>query len=376
MMTAAPTITCELNLPNREHFFAQIEENAKVVRRTATANSRLGRTVSICGAGPSLADECESMEPTDEVWACNSSLPYLWDRSVRVTHGVTIDQHEMMLADHEFGRCLPVMYLLASSVHPNLVKRLMAHHRPITFFHSYLGIDNPEGWEPPKDKPQLSYEMFLYTKRFPTSVMAGHGLNSVPRAICLAMAMGFETIYVYGADCAAKQTDEPMPPRNDGAAYMEWLTRLTFYADGRPASVYGNTPIAEGVIDGRAWHTRADMVISAQHLLDLQREYKRAFNRQVVFVGDTLVAAMEQHADDEEWMKRLPKLEQRGQVSNFALLHSPEEYAQARSTMEKQQKGNGMGIKLDYSGQGTVTPPAAAKEGSPSTPVEGESDKE
>jgi hypothetical protein len=307
----APTVTCQLNLPDREHFYGYIRANATLATRMVTLGMGKGRTLAICGAGPSLAETAEDMEQADEVWACNSALPYLWDRKLRVTHGVTIDQGEAMLADHEFGRCLPVQYLLASSAHPMLAKRLTAARRRVTFFHSFLGIPDPDDWD--ADAKGMGYELHLYTTLFSTSIMSGHGLNTVPRAICLAMAMQYEHVWVYGADCAAARTDEPMPAR-DTAAYRAWMSRLRFYADGRPASVYGDTPIAEGEVGGRTWHTRADMVISAQHLLDLQREYQR-----ITYVGDVLPNALAQHVDDDAFMSRMPKLTRDGSVTGFGI---------------------------------------------------------
>ena len=56
-----------------------------------------GRTLALCGAGPSLAKHV--IEGVDDVWACNSALPYLTGKGVRVTAGVGIDQTPGLLRE-------------------------------------------------------------------------------------------------------------------------------------------------------------------------------------------------------------------------------------------------------------------------------------
>src|SRR3990167_2093685 len=56
-----------------------------------------GQTVAICGAGPSLAHE--TIRGVDQVFACNSGLPYLVSRGVTVTAGVGIDQTPGLLRE-------------------------------------------------------------------------------------------------------------------------------------------------------------------------------------------------------------------------------------------------------------------------------------
>src|SRR5205814_5445333 len=113
------------------------------------------------------------------------------------------------------------------------------------------------------------YEMYLYQSLYPGTVQVGYGLNAVPRAICLALWMGFEHIRVYGADCAA-QPDAPMMPSQADPDYPAWLDRVIMYADGRTARRFGpNAIMVEHELGLHRWHTRADMVISAKHLVDL-----------------------------------------------------------------------------------------------------------
>jgi hypothetical protein len=214
----------------------------------------------------------------------------------------------------EWGETFDVRYYVASSVHPDLAKHLIADGRRLTWFHSFLGVDDPPDWiRPEKCPPKMPYEMWLYTSLYPTSVQVGHGLNSVPRAVCLALFLGFSTIYVVGADCACIPDAPPMPLWGT-PQYGEWMKQLVFYADGRTAAeCYGGDALmAEAPnLDGRRWHTRADMVISARHLLELEAAYPG----RIVLVGDTLPNAI--RGKDAEWMKNLPSLDGVGKVGGF-----------------------------------------------------------
>lgn len=292
--------TCHLTVPGMAQIPDYIRANAKHARSMAEAGQGKGRSVSICGAGPSLAGM--TVAPTSEVWACNSALPYLRDRGDRVTHGFCIDQGEAMLGAEEWQRTFKVEYLLASSVHPSLVAHLRRAGRSLRFFHSYLGIPDPEGWT-----GRESQEMHLYRTLYPTSVQVGYGLNSVPRAVCLALVMGYDAILVHGADCACAPAD-PMPPM-DSTAYDAWLAELVVYAKARPWP-FGRTIMAEGLVDGRTWVTRPDMVISALHLADLAERYP-----QVRLMGDTLPAAL---LRDPEARAEMPRIAGPGLLEHFA----------------------------------------------------------
>ena len=300
---------CQLRMPNLMHLYDHIRANAAHGLPVVHGASGAGKTVAICGAGPSLR-QAKITARADEVWACNSALPYLMDRGDRVTHAVGIDQGTAMLDPKEWGRTFDVQYYVASSVHPSLVTHLLDAERDVTVFHSYLGIPDPEGWAPPK--PGLAHEMYLYQTLYPESVQVGHGLNSVPRAICLALYLGFTKIIVYGADCACAPDGPPMPEYLT-PAYAEWMTQIVMYADGRSAATHGQDAImAEAEIDGTRWHTRPDMVISARHMVDLTRNYPG----RITLVGRTLPTVFARQSSD--WWDRLPALTGVGLVKNFA----------------------------------------------------------
>jgi len=304
------TATCELRLPNFAKFEQFIRANAKTVNGKARAmlrpNTRQGQSVAIVGAGPSLNDHLNELRGR-EVWAVNSALPYLLSKDVRPTHAFTMDQTKGMLKD--WARVVAgVTYYVSSAVMPQLVAHLQRHGARLRWFHSFNGLEDPPGWSKSR-----GYELDLYCTLFPMSVMVGHGLNSVPRAVCLALAMGYSDIAVYGADCACAPDGPPMPGYSAGEeAYLAWQKQITFYADGRPAfEMFAGSPFAEGVVDGRRWATRADMVISAQHLLDLVKQS----GGRVRLVGDTLPNAIKDKPP--EWLAQLPQLNEQGKVSNF-----------------------------------------------------------
>lgn len=305
-----PAVAIQLRMGNTDGLLDQVARNAAWAMTVAEPGSRAGQRVVICGAGPSLTDHLDRMADADEVWACNSALPYLWDRGVRVTHGVTVDQGAAMLEPEELGRLLPVGYYLASSVHPDLVRRLAVAGHPVTFFHNYLGVADPPGWAHPD--PAMRCEEFTYRRLYRPTLMVGVGLNTAIRAASLALGLGFASIEIVGADCAARPDGPPMPdPRS--AAFGDWVDGLVLYADGRTASGYGpDGPLLEAVLDGRRWHTRPDMVVTATDFLALQAAYPG----RLTFVGDTLVNALV--GKDADYLAAMPRLTDDGRVTNLS----------------------------------------------------------
>jgi hypothetical protein len=284
------------------HLLDHIRYNSSFAKKMCTSESHKGKTVNIYGAGPSLKD-IEVNGFADEAWACNSALTYLKENRpyVKVTHGFCIDQGIEMLT--EWSKTYPIQYLVSSSINPSLTDHLVREKRSLTFFHNYLNAPNSEGYT-----GELPEEHYLYNSLYSASVCLGHGLNAVPRAVCLAVAMGFERIRVYGADSAARP-DYCEAPHMDSPEWKGWLKGLVLYADGRNAlDCYGpNTPFVESAGLERRWHTRPDMVVSAHHLLQLQQAYPE----RIELVGDTLPNALRnQNAE-------IPRLTDMGEVEGF-----------------------------------------------------------
>jgi hypothetical protein len=267
-----------------------------------------GQHLVICGAGPSLRDEAAAWCPQgDQVWGCNSAAIWLHDHGHKVTHAFTVDQTAHML--EEWATTPDLEYLIASTVHPNLAELLNGRGRRARYFHNFVGINRP----PLRDGDQvLPYEDWMYQVFFPSTVRCGSGLNAVNRALDLADFMGFEKITILGADCALRFTTPQPDPALGMEEHLRWLREeVVMHADGGHALASNATMITLlGVIDGREWLVKPDMIISAVHLVkarQLLNDPKRGgVVDRVTFIGDTLPNALKDKPD--EYLKRLPAL--------------------------------------------------------------------
>jgi hypothetical protein len=250
----APKLGIELRSPVQDHLRDYVDANrVSDPARMVTPALRTGYSVAICGAGPSLA--YQKIWGADQVWACNSALPYLWDiAGAQVDVAIGIDQTKGMI--REWASPPDVPYYLASSVDPALVQHLEAHGRSVSFFHNHVGFAEDEFQH--------------YCATWPPTLMVGEGFTVVSRAIGLALWMGYERIDVYGADCAFGEND-------------------VTHANGDVASAaYDNPLIMAGEINGRTWRTRPDMLMDAVHLV---RRVRQA-NGRIRLMGDTLPVAL------------------------------------------------------------------------------------
>ena len=223
------------------------------------ADSAKGKDLILCGSGPSLpkVKPLLAVHPEADVWGCNDALMWLTKRGLKVTHGVGIDQSPDL-----YMTCWTappaVRYLLASSASHQLFAHLIryGHRDRITLFHSFIGFEGEEE---------------LYRLLYPPAPMVGSGLNVVNRSIPLAVFMGYQTIYLVGADCALGRRD-------------------TMHA-GETTAETGI--ILRGKVGGRRWATKPDMLASA---CDLVRQ-KREMGERLQFVGDTLPKALQDKDD-------------------------------------------------------------------------------
>jgi hypothetical protein len=212
--------------------------------RMVRSDARIGYTLAICGAGPSLARA--DIHGVDAIWACNSALPYLIAKGVTVTVGIGIDQTKGLLT--EWASVPNVPYYLATTCDPDVVELLA--DRPVSFFHNWVGLEG---------------ERSIYDS-FPPSIVVGEGFTVVSRAVGLALWLGYERVDVYGADCSFGPDD-------------------TAHANGERATVAYQTPlILTGEINGRTWRTRPDMLMDAVHLV----RRVRSSQGKVRLMGDTL----------------------------------------------------------------------------------------
>lgn len=249
---AAPIrMAIELRSPVEGQFRAFIDANRVTdPSRMVTPALRVGHSVAICGAGPSLAKA--EIVGVDAVWACNSAVPYLeaWGEAPDVAIG--IDQTDGLLREWSDPPAIP--YYLATTVDPRLVAHLTARDRSVFFLHNWVGIEG---------------ERAVYDT-FPPGVVLGEGFTVVSRAIGLALWMGYERVDVYGADCAFADND-------------------IAHANGDKADeAYRNPLILTGEINGRTWRTRPDMLMDAVHLV----KRVRSSQGRVRLMGDTLPVAL------------------------------------------------------------------------------------
>ncbi len=267
-------------------------------------DTHVGQSVVICGAGPSLADHAALCNDADQVWGCNSALPWLIEHGYKATHGFTVDQTPAMV--NEWETAPDVEYLVPSTVHPHLTEYLTAKGRRTTWFHNYCGIKGPpQTWPMPDGQLYTAeYEDWLYFLLYPSTFRAGSGLNTVTRAIDVATFMGFSKITVLGADCALRVT-APKPDAPMGSpAYTRWLTEHTvMHANGDHALAHGATAVTmEGEIDGRVWVSKPDLLISAVWL----EKMRRNMPDRLFFVGDTLPVALREKSNT--FLMRMPNL--------------------------------------------------------------------
>lgn len=260
-------------------------------RFVAVQGSAEGQHIVICGAGPTLREHMHEWCPQgDQVWGVNSALPYLVKEGFRVTHGLTVDQTPAMC--EEWFSAPDVEYLLATTCHPHLTGYLMGRNRKLRFFNNFVGIKGEGVTAVGVDgvTRELTYEDWLYSVLFHGTVRCGSGLNSVTRAIDLALFMGAAKITVLGADCALR-VRAPLGAEvvQGSPEHLAWLHTAEMHADGGHALASGATPLTfGGVIDGRHWETKPDMVISAVWL----NKMRQLLQGRLVLIGDTLPNAL------------------------------------------------------------------------------------
>lgn len=305
--------TNDLTLIERSKAFFRAQKQAGSRSHVVEQDSAKGQHVVICGAGPSLTPHASEYCPSaNQVWGCNSALTYLYDAGHRVTHGFTVDQTPTMLK--EWYNTPPTEYLIATTCHPHLTELLIGRKRTVTFFHNYVGIRNREPVVC-EDGETLPYEDWLYSVFFPTTVRVGSGLNSVNRAVDLALWMGFARITILGADCSIAFTcPPPKPPKKEmteaeyyhwinGPTHKAWLANETqMHADGGSAIANDQSNLTMfGEVDGRPWLTKPDLIVSAVWL-----EKQRQMHPEIEIIGDTLPNALRDKPDS--YLRQLPTM--------------------------------------------------------------------
>lgn len=270
-------------------------------------DSAKGQHLVLCGAGPSLNDHIVEWAPkADQLWGCNSAATWLAKQGYPITHALTVDQTPHMYLEWKDAP-EDIEYLVATTIHPHLSEWLANTGRRFRYFNNFVGLKKPPvEWEDVTgEKRIMGYEEWIYALLFPGTIQAGSGLNTVNRAIDVALHMGFEKITVLGADCAIRTKGQPSKSWALGSPpYLKWLRKNTvMHADGGHALASEATAmVITATIDGRFWMTKPDICISAVWLM----KQAKASNGQIELIGDTFPNAIK--GKPEEWLARLPRL--------------------------------------------------------------------
>jgi hypothetical protein len=138
------------------------------------------RSISICGAGPSLCDTWKDLR--GDVMACNSAIGFLKGKGVWPTFGMLWDADPII---EKFAVPVPYCtYYIASRCDPGVFSKLSG--LPIVLWHAT------------GDKGLLEMLAEIPSEADQPCVNGGSG--AVTRAIYLAYAMGYRDIHLHGAD--------------------------------------------------------------------------------------------------------------------------------------------------------------------------------
>jgi len=215
-----------------------------------------GNTLAICGAGPSLSRAKTSgvLDKVDHVWGCNRAANFMVEKGWPITHAVSIDPSEAMWSEAWADPPDVEDYILATTVAPELTDHLLKHDKKLSFFHSIRG-----GFEG---------ELDLYKMLYPPAPLVGRGLNTVNRTLELADWLGYDRIYLVGADNCLAPGDR-MYAGNMSEADVE-----------NPEAICRSVPIL-----GHSYSTRPDMLASAKSLAEVKAE----MGERLRFVGHKIL---------------------------------------------------------------------------------------
>lgn len=255
-------LTMHCQVENELYGYAEENRKTRPLIMAAPDTCR-GQTVALCGAGPSLDPDEVRASGCDHVFAVNSAAPWLMENGVPVTAALAIDQTAQLL--EEWKTTYPMVYYVASTVDPEVVKHLRAEDRTVVFFHNAVGMETGH-----------DSEFDYYCHRWPPTYMVGYGSTVLTRVVGLVRWMGFEHIHIYGADHALSDDIA----HANGETYQQ---------------AYGNPVLVHGEIAGKRWVTRPDMLMAAVHLARLTR----ANPETITLHGETLPGAILHMTEDE-----------------------------------------------------------------------------
>jgi hypothetical protein len=263
-----------------------------------------GGTLAITGSGATLFEPTcfehlqRHIRDGGQVMACKESIRMLRERGVPVDFSCSMDPGPEQTRKTFIDR--DITYFVASSCSPVLFQHLMYRKCKVVVFHSACGAEEIR-WVPAVPHPQtvdgyavvtpgvtrgegpdgaiatpvypvvLRNEQTLYETHWGEigQPIASGGLCVINRAISLGRQLGFDRFELFGVGMGYRQ----------GASY---------YAPGMVERA-GNDGLElcdNGLIDGRPWMTRPDLLVSARDL------YDDINGGSVVIHGDSLATSL------------------------------------------------------------------------------------
>jgi hypothetical protein len=199
-----PNTTSDLIIPidivcntSDEQLISNITANSRLKKDWLRLEPEHNLTAILCGSGPSIADFIEEIKAKQKaggvVFAMNGCAKYLFDHGIYPEYQVICDARE-----ENVDLIGPAQeYLFASQVHPKLFEKVPEAR----LWHLQIG------------------DIEEYFPDYPRSYALIGGAASVGNtATCLAYAMGYRKLDIYGYDSCHKNTESHAfrQPLNDG----------------------------------------------------------------------------------------------------------------------------------------------------------------
>lgn len=265
--------------PHTDHLADYITYSSTLGLPELGPDTHIGMSCVVVGSGPSLSDDesvlkriFELHESGADVIACKAAIKFLHEKGLDPEYAVSMDPGDHICNPNKMYKAPGTTHIIASSSNPATFNYLLADDEygkaKVIIFHSACGH--------PK-------EMELYSSLFKSQWCLGGGFNVVNRAISVAQHMGYEHIYLAGADSG-------------------WRDGQDFYCDKSDTHYSKLSMTDHGLVDGVPWHTAPDMLASAVAIAKIAKKFPDNFH----FIGDILPASLSRHKD--EFLDRCAKM--------------------------------------------------------------------
>lgn len=189
----------------------QIEINTRLVEGRVEKSEELRKEpIAIVAFGPSLNDTWEKIKDFKYIMTCSGSHKFLIDRGIIPTWDINVDprEHKIKLMGQPHK---DIEYLLASTVHPKLVKHLQGYN--VKLWHVFATEE----------------ESLRVLPREEWAITGGSSIGS--RALTLARFMGFTELHVFGMDgnFRGKQSHASEHPNTPGQMFETEYNGKIYY---------------------------------------------------------------------------------------------------------------------------------------------------